>query len=427
MTRVPYRFLLFFFLFVLPAGKSHAQQEVPLYTSYTTVAAREKLKERLIRNAITRGLSFPLSDSTEENWQDAFSATEVLAYHPPFVFDKIREGFDSAGGRSVLFQRSLVEVAYTGYPHRFTQQVKHLLNQASDPKVFAMCAEYLMRDNPDKELRTYISGRLLHQFADSLLQQPVLFTLQRRLHATDGHTDVARSILGAMTDKNFLPGQVVMYSFQRKNRDYPGLVLVRRTDGSFVKDSSGRFFAVPQLARSITNLPGYLSNGNTPQGLFKMYGFGVSMSPFIGPTPNIQMAMPGEVSPGFFMGDSTITDSVWTLDWYKRLLPPALQQYAPLYESYYAGLAGRSEIIAHGSTTDPGYYKGAVYYPLTPTQGCLCTRELWDGNRIESDQQKLVNALLSAGGATGYCVVVEIDDEPRPVAIHDILPYLKGK
>ena len=186
----------------------------------------------------------------------------------------------------------------------------------------------------------------------------------------------------------------------------------------------GNIFHIPQLARSITNLPGYLRNGNTPQGIFRMYGFGVSMSSFIGPTANVQMGMPVELSLQKFFDDSTISDTAWTMDWYQKLIPNKLKNYLPLYESYYAGLTGRSEIIAHGTTIDPAFYFGKTYYPLTPTQGCLCTKEIWNGKRLESDQQKLVNGLLKAGGANGYCVVIELDDKHAPVTIEDLLPYL---
>ena len=44
---------------------------------------------------------------------------------------------------------------------------------------------------------------------------------------------------------------------------------------------------------------------------------------------------------------------------------------------------------------------------------------------MESDQQKLVNAIKKAGGADGYCVVIEIDDQQEPVSIKEILRYLK--
>ena len=73
-----------------------------------------------------------------------------------------------------------------------------------------------------------------------------------------------------------------------------------------------------------------------------------------------------------------------------KLLPAKLKNYSPLYESFYAGKAGRSEIIAHGTAINPEYYKGKQYYPYTPTQGCLSTKELWssvNGKLIYNDQQ----------------------------------------
>ena len=204
--------------------------------------------------------------------------------------------------------------------------------------------------------------------------------------------------------------------------------MIRDTAGNFIKDEYGGIFWVPQLARSISNLPGYLTNGNTPQGIFRMHGFDSSTTTFIGPTTNIQLTMPFETNILHFMMDSTITDSIWTEDWYKNLLPFNLKSYRPLFESFYAGKSGRTEIIAHGTTVDPEYYAGKLYYPQTPTMGCLCTKEIWsetDGRRLQSDQQRLVAALQKTGGANGYCVVIEIDDEEKPISIDDILSLLK--
>ncbi len=415
--------IVFFILFVF-IQQSFAQYDVPLYTSYTTEAARTKMNERLIKNSITKNLSLPLTDSTEENWQDAFDAIEVMNYHSAFVESKVHDAFDSIGVRSIPFQRALMELAYTNYPGKFIMQTNVLLEETTDPKIFAICAEYLLQHKKSDVEKKVLSKELLEKFTDSAYKNPVLFMLSTRLASTEVNTQSVHEVLKEVLNKNFLPHQIVMYSFQRKNRDYPGMVLIRNADGNFVKDSSGNLFHIPQLARSISNLPGYLRNGNTPQGIFKMYGFGVSMSNFIGPTANVQMGMPVELSIQKFFDDSTILDSTWTIDWYQKLIPKKLQNYLPLYGSYYSGIAGRSEIIAHGTTIDPNYYSGKPFYPLTPTQGCLCTKEIWDGKRLESDQQKLVNGLLKAGGANGYCVVFEIDDKQVPVTIKDILPYL---
>lgn len=415
--------VLFFILF-FSFQQLFAQYDVPLYASYTTDAAREKMNERLIKNSITKNLLLPLTDSTEENWQDAFDAMEVMNYQSPFVESKVYAAFDSIGMRSTSFQRALLELAYTNYPGKFVMQTNVLLEETTDPKIFAVCAEYLLQHKKTDVEKKILQQKLVKKFTDTAYKNPVLFMLSTRLKPTDINSQPVHQILKDILNKDFLPNQIVMYSFQRKNRDYPGLVLIRKPDGSFVKDSSGNLFHLPQLARSISNLPGYLRNGNTPQGIFKMFGFGVSMSNFIGPTANVQMGMPVELSIQKYFDDSTILDSTWTMDWYQKLIPKKLRNYLPLYDSYYAGLAGRSEIIAHGTTIDPDFYSGKPYYPLTPTQGCLCTKEIWNGKRLQSDQQKLVNGLLKAGGANGYCVVIEIDDKYAPVTIKDLMPYL---
>ncbi len=419
--------LLLVFLFnLLVLQYCVAQYEAPLYTSYTTKAAREKMHERLIKNTINKNLSFALNDSTEEKWQEAFGAIELMLYKTPFTTQKINYAFDDIESRTVDFQKALIELVYSMYPVEFAMQVRQLFINTSDPKLFAICSEYLLADRKDLAFRNDLSQVIKKKFGDEASTDPVLYMLQ--LHLTEmknGNQSISKQNLQAIFDRDFLPGKIVMYSIQRKNRDHPGLVIVRNGDGNFIKDSTGEIVHIPQLARSLTNLPGYISNGNTPQGIFLMYGFGVSMSNFIGPSANVQMSMPVETSIAKFLGDSNIYDSVWNVDYYNRLIPRQLRNYSPLYYSYYAGLAGRSEIIAHGTTVDPGYYQNQPYYPLTPSQGCLCTKEIWNGKRIESDQQKLVNTLLNAGGANGYCVVIEIDNKDAPVTIKDVLPFLR--
>lgn len=423
MFRKIFTCLISFVLFF--SQPASAQYDVPLFASHTTDAARARLYERLVKNTITKNLLLPLSDSTEENWQDAFGAMEVIAFNSSFVESKVHAAFDNIQMRSTAFQRALLEVAYSNYPGKFILQTQSLLNHTFDSKIFAMCAEYLMQGKNGIDLKNKISTKLKEKFSDSACLNPVLYMLQERLKkpAPEKKNSIGE-VLKEILNKNFLSGQIVMYSFQREDRDYPGMVVFRNANGDFITDSTGKIFTIPQLARSISNLPGYLRNGNTPQGIYKMYGFGVSMSNFIGPTANVQMGMPVELSLRRFFDDTTILDTTWTIDWYQKLLPLKLKNYLPLYDAYYSGLAGRREIIVHGTAIDPKYYYGRPFYPLTPTQGCLCTKEIWNGKRLESDQQKLVNALLKAGGANGYCVVIEIDDKDAPVTLQDIISYL---
>ena len=391
-----------------------------LFSKDTKTENRQRLYKSLV-NGINKNLSLPLTDSTEENWMDAFYSMELLRYKSPWAEARIHEAFKGIENRSGLFQRSLMELLYDDYPGGFEREIIFLFDSTIDIKCFAAGAEYLLKSGNKYE------GLVLKKLSQRLLynpESPVLKAMLLLLPDSKKNTPALNELL----HHSFFTNAKVVFSFQRKNRNYPGLVIVRDSTGNFIKDKYGNIFSVPQLARSINNLPGYLSNGNTPQGIFRMHGIDVSKSIFIGPTPNIQLTMPYETSIRHFMNDSTIADSVWTMEWYRELLPQSWKTYTPIYESFFAGRAGRTEIIAHGTTVDPSYYKGTTYYPLTPTLGCLCTKEIWseaNGMRIQSDQQKLIDALKKAGGADGYYIVMELNDEQRPVELNDVLPFLK--
>ncbi len=397
-----------------------AASNIILIVKETKTESRQKLYKSLV-NGINRNLSMPLTDSTEENWMDAFYSIELLRYKSPWAENKLHEVFNGIVKRSGAFQYSLIECIYDAYPNSFEKEVSFLFDTTTDVKCFAACAAYLLRKkNEDISILKKIAVKK-NQFPEN----------HQILNALWFYTVYIKQPLPPLKDllhHNFFSSAKIVFSFQRKNRNFPGLSIVRDSAGNFIKDIYGNVFSVPQLARSITNLPGYLSNGNTPQGIFRMKGIDVSKSIFIGPTPNIQLTMPAETSISNFFNDSTISDSLWTIDWYRSLLPKSWAIYTPFYETFFAGICGRTEIIAHGTTVDPNYYKGTSYYPLTPTLGCLCTKEIWDeenGKRTQSDQQKLVDALQKAGGADGYYIVIELNDEQRAVDINDILPYLK--
>jgi len=420
-------FLFFTFCFLITG--IYAQEQPAFYFKDAIEKNRSAEYHNIVNNGIIKSLSFPLTDSTEDAWEDAFGAIELIQYKSSWCDSRIQIAFDSVEKRSSDFQHALLELAYANYPGRFHQEVSKLLEQTNDEKIFALCAEQLRRTDSSQKMKAYILSQLeVHNNLFGWYQKPdnvsvILsnsFFKQKKLPAD--------KMLLPFLSKGFMKKNVVVYSIQRKNRDFPGIVIIKDTSGNFIKNKDGSIFYVPQLARSISNLPFYLTNGNTPQGIFRMYGFAVSGANFIGPTQNIQLSMPFETSIRHFLKDSTITDTAWTEYLYKKLLPVALQDYLPLYESYYASQAGRTEIIAHGTTVNPQYYEGKPYYPQTPTEGCLCTKEIWsrqDGERLESDQQKLIDGVKKAGGADGYYIVIEIDNQRKPVNIEEILPFIK--
>ena len=413
------------FLLILLMGLLSSPGFSQLFFKSTLKVNREKMYRNLVQNGINKNLSVPLSDSAEETWQGAFWALELLQLKSLWINGRIDLAAEQMHGRSESFQRAALELLYSNYPGKYYQPVKLLLMQTGNAKIFAMCAAYILNSDNAVADANFLSVKTKQQLA----LQPENPILQQLLYQVEHfNKPIAVANIDGFLKNNYLPGNILVFSFQRKNRNYPGIVMVRNAEGNFIKDSTGLYFSVPQLARSISNLPGYLSNGNTPEGIFRMKGYDVSSNGFIGPTVNVQLTMPFEKSPAHFYADSTITDTSWNINYYRNLLPKDVKDYYPIYQSYYAGKAGRTEIIIHGTTINPAYYNTQPYYPLTPTMGCLTSKEIWNeqtGQRTESDQQKLINALITAGGSQGYAIVINLDDEQRPVALYDIIPLLE--
>ncbi len=423
----------FAIIFVTANFTAAAQTNIVPVFKGALSANRTKTHNNIVKNIIIKNLGLPLTDTTEENWADAFFAMEVLQYKQPWVLQKVKSAFNGIEKRSVSFQRALLELVFTNYKNEYAANAALLLENSDNAKVFAMCAEYLLQCSQKQYYLKKIYSNLSYKSktfkTDSISNNIISAFISPISESENIAAKLYRSIyIHSILKSSFIEGVSILYSIQRKNRNYPGIAIVRDSAGNFITDSSGNIFSVPQLARSITNLPGYLTNGNTPQGIFRITGFAVSKSDAIGPTENIQLMMPLETTPQFFLKDSSITDTVWTKELYERLLPDVLKKYHPLFGTYYASAIGRTEIIAHGTTVDPAYYKGQPYYPHTPTQGCLSTIEVWSaahGKRTTSNQQKLVDAVKKAGAANGYCIVIEIDDLQKPVTLTDILPNIK--
>lgn len=382
---------------------------------------KEKLYNYLDK-VIKESLSYPLNAQHEESWMQAFYPLQLLQKHDESIDQKITDAVKHLAARSLPFQTSLLELVYANYPGTYSKEIKTYLPAIKDPKLFAIAAEYIHSSDTTSNTRRWITAlqKKLSQYLGNnlLLTELISHIRSQRLYLKK---------LDPFFQNDYLPGQVLVISLQRKNRDYPGIVIVRDTSGNLLRDSSGNIFYLPQLARSISGLPYYLSNGNTPQGLFRMTGFDVSRSSFIGPTKNIQMSMPFEVDASLFMNDSSFLGREITPAMYRQLLPEPFKHYTPLYETFSAGRLGRNEIIAHGTTIDSGIYNGKPYFPFTPTLGCLCTREVWNestGFTDFSDQQLLVDAITRAGGPSGYVIVLDIGDESSPVDINELTEKL---
>jgi hypothetical protein len=350
---------------------------------------------------------------------------ELIQYRSDFTDSVIKNIWIDIEQTSNSFQRAFLEIIYTLYQDEFNAEVLSFAESTDDPKLFAMCINYLR--NTDLDLLEMTESFKRRAVQSSNLPagksgHPIIQTLEYQL---SNNKDYLPPIIDLLKF-NFGKDKTIIFSFQRRNRDYSGLTVVRKSDGKFLREQDEEFFHIPHLARAVTNLPGYITNGNTPQGIFSIHSIGFSKNVFIGPTPNLQMVLPYEANPKFYFHNE-VSDTIWEKDYYKNLLPDSWKNYFPIYEAYYAGKAGRNEIIAHGTTIDPDFYYGKPYYPFTPSLGCMTTREIWSsetGKILESDQIKFINAFSEAGSDKGFLILIEIDNKPEPVHIDEIKPLL---
>lgn len=321
-----------------------------------------------------------------KTYQSAFWAMELMLYKPTKFYLKIDTILNNLVNTSADFQRAFLEMLYTLYPKKYSKKVILIWKNLATPKNKAMALEYLSLNQIQVKTPKYT--------VDSLQ----LFYFKKNKTAKNKYVKQLEIL-----SKKFLPNQMVVVSFQFSNRNKPGYLMIRTKEHKWLT-VNGNLFKVPQLARSITNLPYYLTNGNTPQGLYKLNGFAVSDNNYIGPTTNLQMSLPFEIT-----NDSFFLKSVNTTKEAYQMLLGNLANYDNLWQSYYAGSLGRSEIIAHGTAINPNYYKKEMYYPNTPSLGCLCASELWDesGKRKYSAQQEFIDVLKNIGGGFGYFLVVE--------------------
>ena len=388
----------------------------------TTTEQRTVFRQHLVHKTIEEALRIPLTDSTESQWSGAFWGMNLALYRSDRTDSALGYVLSNFEQHSGVVLRAALETAYCLYPAEFTDAIDTIARITEDPKLFAMAITHLNRSFNSPYYREEYTHLLQSRFPE-WKENSILYMLEKELHPPD----TQRPPIVDLLSHPFEQGKTVIFSFQRKHREYPGLTVVRKPNGTFLRKKTGNFIALPHLALAVSNLPEFLTNGNTPQGIYSIQGTDISDNMFIGRTPNIQMVMPFESSPSIYFHAHYSSDSVWTKAMYRQLLPSSWQNYLPIYGTWYAGKAGRTEIIAHGTTINPEFYSGKPYYPMTPSLGCLTTTELWssqDGKCLLSDQLTLIHAYRRCKNPQGYFVVVELDDTRGPVTRDEIVDLI---
>ncbi|MGZ5135361.1 MAG: hypothetical protein ACXWCG_09430 [Flavitalea sp.] len=392
-----------------------------IYSDFVLYNKRERLNKDLRENIIARTFAQELDSNNEHKFESACKAVSQFMIKN----EEVEKGFEQLFNQYDVIpyptKRAFLEAVYAVSPTGYEKQFKSILETETNPKLFVMSALYIYRTDTSTENVNYLKIRMVELFPGYDTVE-ILTAFDRYLNINFSSRksktpDIRHLFLHQRTHS-----KKIIYSLQRWNRDYPGLAIVQNADGHFMRNAAGRLMVFQQLARSASDLPYFVTNGSTPQGIYSIQGTAVAHNNYIGPTPNLQLLMPHEKSWEKYF-DQPIDSTVDSLQLYKELLPLSWRNYSPMSEAWEAGKIGRTEIIAHGTTIDPEYFKDKPYYPLTPTMGCLCAKEVWNitsGKLLVSEQFNLVSAYTSTPLQKGFLFVINLDDLQKAVTREEI-------
>jgi hypothetical protein len=393
-----------------------------------TLAAERTQLEQNLRQKIKQAIIQPLEPSTEAAWLEALWAMELMQIKDKEIeaalANKVLQRY---GQLSLEAKRQSLEAIYCLYPTGFQDAIRGLWEQERNPKLFAMMTHYLQRTDGSKKIQQKAQALLRKNLAADA-DHPIVHCLQKDLESTRAQRTAKRPPLQDLLQHSFPAQAWVLFSFQRTNRDFPGLTLIRQPNGQFVREANGQLFHIPHLARAVSNLPGYLTHGNSPQGVLSILELTTTDNIYIGPSAMLNMVLPYEVPLAQYHHQVAVGSS--EEEAYRNLLPSSWQTYFPIWEAYYAGKAGRTEIFAHGTTINPQFYTGTPYFPNTPSLGCLTASEVWNsqtGQLEKSDQQRLIQRMQKLGIQRGYFVVVETDAKKKAISVAEVEKWVKGQ
>ncbi len=418
--------------------KRHSPAEIASYGLNSFVAPLASAEgERVARadglEKIRLSLAAPSDARPDNGVADALDAVAFLNTEREQMLDLLLDQLSALPTKPASHQRAILTSAYLLYATESAAQLMPLLKTISTPREFSIAAYVVLKADSSAAIKAKLRDILQRRFPDGT-NEPRLRALDHVLTADVEDELKKRPPLGDLLSADFRRGVPVIFSFQRKDRARFGLAVVRGASGKFVRNADGSIFNIAHLAMALSNLPGTITNGNTPQGLFTIVGSGTATNPWIGPTPYLESKVPIEASVAEFEHNPNVaallnSSDEWTEARYESFLPASWRNYFPFKEAFLAGQAGRNEMLLHGTVINSEYYRGASFYPGTPSAGCLVAMETWskaDGKMVGSDQLSLAKAFTVDGLDRGYLVVVELDDRLDAVVLDEVITDIRA-
>lgn len=411
--------------------------------SKATATARIEHREEQVRQIRPENYDvgrYPVSQVNEGHWRNILWTTAVVQPQEPFVLETldqilammVQPGLSDSQMRTIDTAAKVGNQLYVSNPTfyaRLGNRLMQAISQSPDPEWVAISLSGLAKAG--------LSPTQLQPLAESVKKRFPRWSKNAYLQTTI--REIAELIsprptppLSDLLNWTIAPRQLHLYVFCQPDRYVLCQSVLKDAKGEFVREPGGKLWSVPLLLRSIHNLNWNFVRGQTPQGIyriegevpqpddeyFRAYGQFSLVNLFIPFESGVKQFLPGQ--PGTFNG---------SIDAYQKLLPPSWRNAWSLQQSYWAGKIGRSEFRIHGTGDAPNFFSGKEKNPdsynWNPSIGCLSALELYNeqGQLIEADMPKLLNALETVGGKnfTGYMVVTEVPNGlNKPIALEQI-------
>lgn len=389
---------------------------------------------------------YPVINKNEKYWRNLLWTTAVVQPQEAFVASTIeqilamavRPRLSDAQKRTIDMAARVSTQLYLSDPSRYAslgEQFRQTIDRSPDPEWVAMSLSGLARGGLSPEQIQPLVGRVKARFPNWSANVSLQTTLREMAELISPSTVPP---LGDLLNWTIAPKQMQLYVLCQHDRSVLCQTVLKDGNGAFVRQPDGQLWSVPLLLRSIHDLSWNFIRGETPQGIYRMegvvpqpddeffraYGQFALVNLFVPFESGAKQFVPGK--PGPFKG---------SLANYQRLLPPSWRNNWAIQESFWAGKIGRSLFRIHGTGESPDFFSGKDKNPDTynwnPTIGCLSAMELYNeqGQLLQADMPKLLNALQAIGGKsfTGYVVVVDLPGNARqPIALDAIETALRG-
>src|SRR5882757_7888384 len=135
-----------------------------IYSASVLYQKRVALEKDLRQRITGRNMTLPLDSDTEDKYLSACWAISQFLIYSPEVEHGLDTLFNGYAALSYDTKKAFLEAVYAVAPKHYAEAVHNVLENETDPKLFAMCAAYLYRADTSTENSNALKIRMVEKF-----------------------------------------------------------------------------------------------------------------------------------------------------------------------------------------------------------------------------------------------------------------------